>query len=590
MKPSRETPELRRGRVATKQLVGAFPERIKPCPGSPGAVGNRLLLSVCLLALIPCLPVAPQAAAQTAKVESQRPETSGTAQADAAYQKGMQLLREKRYAEALEQFRLVEQQAPQNPQGLTGQGIALALMGKPQESIQALKKALTVDPSYWVAHRQLGIVYWSQGVKDLAAQELEPVIRFHPDDGPVNVILGRYEFERKNYSQALSYLSRVPGQVTAEPRLSLIQAESQLKSGQTAQGIATLKGLVGRKGLSADENFQLAWLLGQANQFKEAIEVFHQLPSDFKDDFGRNYGLALAYFGDGQYENCVATLKGLRARGVTRPELYSLLGVAEEKSGHTKEAYDAFREGILKNPRDARNYLNIATLACEHLNYDLAAQILTSGINLIPDSHELVLSRGIAYTLKAQFSQAQQDYERAIQMAPGDPGAYVAMGLSQLEEGKLDNAIKTFEEALQRGPNVPRAHFFLTEALLQRGVTPGTAAFERARQAIDKAIALDPDFADAYLDRAKLELKIQETDKAIADLERARAADPKSGSILYLLAQTYQRAGEKKKAEDLFAQVRETSERDAREFRRASLTQALVVISNGEHEQPAETH
>lgn len=546
---------------------------------------TNAFLYICLLTLtfsFAFLTIS-RAKAQAGDATLQQPESSVTAQADTAYQKGMQLLREKRYREALEQFRLVEQQAPRNPQGLTGQGITLALMGKPQESIEVLQKALIVDPSFWVARRQLGIIYWTQGAKDLAANELEPVIRLHPDDGPVNVILGRYEFERKNYSQALAYLSRVPGQVSAEPQLSLIQAESQLKSGQTAQGIATLKGLVGRTGLSQDDRFQLAWLLGQANQFKEAIEIFSQLPSDYKDSFGRDYGLALAYFGDSQYERCITTLKELQTRGSTRPELFSLLGVAEEKSGHTKEAYDAFRQGILTNPRDARNYFNISTLACEHLNYDLAAQILTSGIELIPNSHELVLSRGIAYTLKAQFSQALQDYERAIQMAPNDPGNYAALGLSQLEAGELDNAIKSLQEASRLGPKEPRPYFFLTEALLQTGVTPGAAAFDQARQAIDSAITLDPDFAYAYLDRAKLELKAQQTDKAIADLERARAADPKSGSILYLLAQTYQRIGEKKKADDLFAQVRESSERDARDFRRTSLTQALVVISKGDH-------
>src|SRR5947207_5821545 len=48
-------------------------------------------------------------------------------QADAAYQRGMKLLQEKLYAEALEQFRLVEQGAPRSPQGPAGEGIALTL-------------------------------------------------------------------------------------------------------------------------------------------------------------------------------------------------------------------------------------------------------------------------------------------------------------------------------------------------------------------------------------------------------------------------------------------------------------------------------
>src|SRR3990170_3666417 len=66
---------------------------------------------------------------------------SSQRQADAAYQSGMKLLREKHYEDALREFQLVQRYAPRLPQGFSGEGIALALMGKPEEAIQALKKA-----------------------------------------------------------------------------------------------------------------------------------------------------------------------------------------------------------------------------------------------------------------------------------------------------------------------------------------------------------------------------------------------------------------------------------------------------------------
>lgn len=521
--------------------------------------------------------------AQTTVQKHDPKEHSSLQRADADYQKGMRLLHEKRYAEALEQFRLLEKETPQSSQGLSGEGIALALMGKPEEAIEALKKALAIDPNDWVARRELGIVYWSQGLTQEAAQELEPVITLHPDDGPVNVILGQYQFEHKNYAQALVYLSRVPAQVVADSHLSLIEAEAQLKTGQTDEAGATVKRLIGRPDLTKGQTFELAWLLGQARLFKAAIEVFSQLPPDYPDEFRRNYGLALAYFGNGQYEKCASQLKVLLPRASTRPELFGLLGVAEEKSGHTKEAYDAFRQGILNNPADPQNYLNIATLACEHLNYELAVQILTSGIERIPKSHELFLSRGIAHTLRAEYALAQRDYDRAIELAPSDPGSYLAKGLSQLEAGDLDRAIQSFKESLQREARNSRALYFIAEALIQKGVSPGTASFDQAKKATDMAISLDPSFAYAYRDRAKLELQAGETDRAIADLERARAVDPKSKSIAYLLARAYQQKGRASQADEMFAQVREESEREVCEFRRDSLTQALVVISKGDH-------
>ena len=157
------------------------------------------------------------------------------------------------------------------------------------------------------------------------------------------------------------------------------------------------------------------------------------------------------------------------------------------------------------------------------------------------------------------------------------------MGLSQLEAGDLDRAIESFQKSAARESKDARSYYFVADALIQKGASPGTAAFDQAKQAADTAISLDPGFAYAYRDRARLELQVKETDRAITDLERARAADPKSSSITYLLGQAYQQKGRSSEANQLFAQVREAAEREAREFRRDSLTQALVVISKGDH-------
>ncbi len=508
-------------------------------------------------------------------------ESSSPASTDAIYQRGMLLVQEKRYDEALAEFRLLEKQHSQSPQGFTGEGIALALLGKPKEAMDILQSALVIDPNYWLARRELGILYWSAGRKEDAAQELQPVILRHPDDGPVNSILGQYEWERRNYPKALAYFSRVPAEMAADPRLTLMGAEAQLKTGDMARAAETLKGLVGRPDLTQEIRFQLAWMLGQAKLSKEAIREFNGLPQDYPDRFRRNYGLALAYFDGQDYEECIRTLKALLASGGTEPQIYSLLGVAEEKGGRTEEAYQAFREGILENPGNPQNYLNIATLASQHLNYELAAEMLTEGIARIPQSHELFLSRGIAYTLAARFAEAKQDYQRAIEMAPEDYGAYFAMGISELETGKLDDAILLFRKATVHEPKDPRPYYFLTESLIQRGAVPGGAEFREANQAIDTALSLEPNFAHAYVDRAKLELARGNIEKAIADLEHARSADPKSASIAYVLARAYQRKGEKAKADRLFREVRERSEQDARQFAKDSLTETLVVVSAG---------
>jgi tetratricopeptide (TPR) repeat protein len=535
-----------------------------------------------LLALVMLLAGTVPGAAQTRKTTSTRAAEGQLArrQVEEAYQKGLQLLQTKHYQEALEEFQQLEKMAPNLPQGPAGEGIALALLGQPWKAVDKLKKALAIDSSFWIARRELGILYWHQNLKEQAVKELAPLAQTFPDDVAVNLILGEYSFEQKQYAQALGFFAKTPSQVTRQPRLALMQATAYLKTGKVGQASSLLEQLTLRQDLSNEQRFQLAWLLGEAQNYKAAIKIFESLPRDYPDAFHRAYGLALAYFENGDYAQCVETLKQLQAQGTMRAEGYSLLGVAEEKSGNTKEAYDSFRQGILDYPDNPQNYLNIATLSCQHLNYDLAVQILTSGIERLPHSHELVLSRGIAYTLKVNFPAAERDLQEAIQMAPEDPQGYFSLGLCLLEKGDLKGSVRAFEEEIARKPKDPLPYYFITEGLIQNGAAPGTPDFTKALQAIQTALSIQPDFAHAYRDRAKLELRAGNTEKALGDLERAHTLAPKANSISYLLAQTYQRMGERRKAQKLFAEVKEKSEKDAEDFRQDSLTKVLVVISN----------
>jgi tetratricopeptide (TPR) repeat protein len=535
--------------------------------------------------LVSAMLIAPsQPQAQTRIPEhGHRADSLSEPSADAIYQRGMLLAQQKHFDEALGYFRLLQTQFPQSPQGFTGEGIALALMGEPQKAINVLKTALLVDPDYWLARRELGILYWSEGLRQEGAEALEPLVDLHPDDGPVNSILGQYELQRKNYGKAVAYFSRVPAEMAADPNLALMGAEAQLHSSQKTRAEQTLKSLEGRPDLTAEVRFRLAWLLGQAGLSKEAVQEFNKLPQDYPDRFRRSYGLALAYFAEQHYQECVQTLKPLLGSGMTQPEIYSLVGVAEEKSGHTQEAYQAFREGILKNPTNPQNYLNFATLSSEHQNYELAVEVLTEGVARNPQAHELFLSRGIAYTLAGRFAEAKQDYQRAIEMAPKDYGAYLAMGISEQETGNLDDAVRLFREATVREPKDPRSYCFLMETLMQRGAVPGGSDFQEAQQSINTAISLEPNFAHAYADRAKLELAQGNTKKAIVDLEHARSADPKSRQIAYALARAYQHDGDKAKADRLFREVRDQSDEDAGQFAKESLTETLAVVSGGPH-------
>jgi tetratricopeptide (TPR) repeat protein len=497
-----------------------------------------------------------------------------------SYDVGMRLLREKRYQEALEQFKLLERGSPQLPQGYTGEGIALALMGRLNESIQVLKKALDIDQSSWVARRELGIVYWNANQKDQAAKELRDIVKLFPDDPAVNLLLGEYEFERANYAQAGTYFGKAHLQVAADARLALMAAEAQLKSGSKGPAREALQALVSDPELSPDQRFHLGWLLGEASDFAGSIHVLKSLPADYADQFGRSYGIALAHYKAGQFSNCIQTLTELKNRKILKPELFSLLGAAEERNHNTLAAYNAFRDGIYAFPHDDRNYLHIAILSAQHLNYPLAVEILTSGIQLNPDNYKLYLARGVAHTLARQLQAAQTDNEKAAQLAPQEGEVYLGLGISYMDEDRVDDAIAAFRKGVREQPKDVSLRYFLADSLFRKGIAPDTDAYIEALSAVETSLTLEPGFAHGYLQRGRLELLNHETEKAVADLEHARALAPNSREIAYHLAVAYRTIGKQVEAQALFKIVTEAGEEAAAEYRAGQLRDLVVTLAN----------
>jgi tetratricopeptide (TPR) repeat protein len=472
------------------------------------------------------------------------------------YHEGMRLLLNKSYPEALEQFKRLERNAPQLPEGYTGEGIALALTGKPEEATIALHKAVTIDPHCWIARRELGIIDWKLNRKDEAVAELLAVIKVVPDDDSVSVILGEYSFEQKRYSEAVEFFAKARTQVTANTRLSLMASEALIRSGQSEDAVRRLNRLSAIPKLTSQERFQIAWLLGEAQEYSQAIQMFQALPADFPDSIGRDYGIALAYYESGQYAKCIGLLAALKDQGAGRAEIFSLLGAAEEANGQTREAYDAFRSGMERFPREDDNYLNSAIVAVQYQNYANAAQILTSGIQQMPGDYKLFLNRGVVYTLWGNLNKAEADYEKAVSLAPDDPSTYVALGICYMDKNQNDAAASILRQAIHRGLVDVRLNYYLADILIKQGLTGKSSLYyQEAIDAVNASIRVQPEFAYSYFQRARLELMAGHLQNAIVDFEHARNLKPDSTAIAYQLAIAYRDAGRKAEASRLFSQV-----------------------------------
>lgn len=543
-----------------------------------GRLSGRVVQGMMLLiASVPVLCTAALALPQNSSL----PDEARSQIENRLYQRGMADLRGRQYDEALSIFRSLEREVPQSPLGFTGEGIGLALLNRQPEAISSLKKAIGIDPHCWIARRELGMIEWELGQKEKAAAQLMPVAQAVPDDATVSAILGQYWFGKEQYSQAVRLFAAAPAQVGASPRLVLMNAEALIRTGHAAEAIRQLSGISAYPDLSPQERFRVAWLLGEAGDYSAAIPAFRGLPENFPERFARDYGLALAYYEEGQYDACFHLLKSLSGAEAQHPEIFSLLGAAEDAAGHPEAAWSVFRDGIAAFPQEPDNYLNAATVAVQIHEYRRALQVLVAGLQRISGDYRLWQTRGVVYTLAGNTAKAESDYRTAVRLAPKEASPWVALGICYMDQNRNQQAAQIFRQAIALEIHDVRLNYYLVDVLLKDGMTPDSPSWREAMDISNASIRLNPLFPYSFYQRSKLWRIKGDRGRSIADLETAHRLDPESSSITYQLALAQRNAGNRKEAAALLSQVTHAVAEEDDEYRHTALMSVIESTPKG---------
>ena len=176
----------------------------------------------------------------------------------------------------------------------------------------------------------------------------------------------------------------------------------------------------------------------------------------------------------------------------------------QEVSGHQAQAEAAFNEGIARFPKEDDNYLDSAGLAVKDQDYATAGNVLTAGIQQIPKSYKLFLTRGVVYSLQGNLKKAQADYEAAVALAPAEANPYVGLGICLMDQNQYAAAADTLRAAIQKGLEDVKLDYFLVDALFRQGLTASSPQYREALNTVEASIKLNPTFPYSYLQRGKI--------------------------------------------------------------------------------------
>ncbi len=292
---------------------------------------------------------------------------------------------------------------------------------------------------------------------------------------------------------------------------------------------------------------------------------------------------------------------------------HRLSGDRDERSSDPVAAVREYEQAARLDPNE-ENYFAWGSELLLHRATQPAAEVFTKGSALHPQSTRMLVGLGAALYANGLRDDAARRLCQASDLNPADPAPYLFLG--KIEATAVD-PVPCAEEKLARfakeQPGNALANYYYAVSLWKNkrpsgdlsgnpssnpsidpsgnspsGDPPGNSPqYRQAAALLEKAVALDPTLAEAYLQLGILYAAQNDFARAAQFLRQAIAANPQLAEAHRRLGQAYQRTGNATQAAQEFSIYKQVqkSEADTLDRQRRELRQFLVILQS----QPATT-
>jgi tetratricopeptide (TPR) repeat protein len=297
----------------------------------------------------------------------------------------------------------------------------------------------------------------------------------------------------------------------------------------------------------------------------------------------------------GKYDDAVASFREAlklkpRLRGANL-----FLGVAEFRLNHLEEAATAVQKEVAAYPKDAEAWMWFGVVRLAQDRPEDAAEALDKAGKLKPDDQDILYHRGRAHLLVSKNSyghmfkvnpgswlvhrvlaqanaeaerhtEAIAEYEEAIKLAPTQPGLHEELGTEYRAVNKIAEAEQAFERELELDPHNVLARYKLGALEVEKG--DGA----RGKELIEAAQKEKPDLIHLDYNLGRAEALLGNDSAAAGHFEGAVKADSDSEVVeqaWFQLGTAYRRLHRMEEARAAMATYQQLKDADAQKSQKA---------------------
>ncbi len=297
---------------------------------------------------------------------------------------------------------------------------------------------------------------------------------------------------------------------------------------------------------------------------------------------GRQYDAALAFRAKGEFAQAREQVR--KELGVAdNAEGHRLLGELDEQMNDPLEAVLEYEKAARMEPSE-QNYFEWGTELLLHKAFQPAVEVFTTGADAHPNSARMLAGLGAALYSKGAWEEAASRLCEASDLQPTDPTPYLFLGkIEKTTPGPLPCSEQKLARFAHDQPENALANYYYAISIWKSAKgAENQVAIKQAEALLEKAVKIDPQLGEAYLQLGVVHSARGESSRAIRDYTEAIAANPALGEAHRQLGLVYQRMGESAKAQEQFETYDRIEKAEAVETERQQreLRQFLIILKN----------
>lgn len=264
---------------------------------------------------------------------------------DERLRRGEELMRNKEYGKAVNEFKAALKERPDWPDALSGLAEAQAAAGLDDEAIATHKELIRLRIGGGDTHYNLGVLYERKGLIDEAVASYKQALHDSPGNGDARRRLADIYTLRGNYPQAIEQYQELLKKGDGNPLLHLKLARAHLNAKNSKEALASYREAIRIDPDNLEARRELALLYRKGNQNEEAEKQYQEILRIKKDDAEARNILTALYVKSKKYDELITLLKDGVELAPNDPASHYKLGLIYE----FKKDYDAAEERYKKS-------------------------------------------------------------------------------------------------------------------------------------------------------------------------------------------------------------------------------------------------